>query len=418
MTSAPFQGTRAAAPEWPDGVLDVPALRASGQQPLPFREFVVKVHSRCNLACRYCYVYEAQDQAWRTQPVTMSAGTAERTCRRIAEHAATHALPSLRVILHGGEPLLAGPEFLRRFVRRLRELLPRSTHCDVMIQTNGTRVDADCLRLCHEERLQLGVSLDGARDVHDRFRRDAAGHGSHARVATSLRLLGRPENRAVWGGILCTVDVTADPVATYEHLLTYGPPAIRLLLPLGNWTHRPPGRVPDETNVPYAEWLIAVFDRWYRATPGPPVRISLFESLLDLLLGGPSRTETVGGAPSQLAVVDTDGTLTLSDQLKTAYDRADRSGYDVENDTFDALLDHPGVVARQLGTDGLCGRCRACPVVSVCGGGHYPHRYRAGTGYLDRSVYCPDLMALISHVAGVVGDDLRRARECHAKVRP
>ncbi|MER7204763.1 radical SAM protein, partial [Streptomyces sp. NPDC000188] len=161
MTSAPFQGTREAALEWPDGVLDVPALRASGQQPLPFREFVVKVHSRCNLACRYCYVYEAQDQAWRTQPVTMSAGTAERTCRRIAEHAATHALPALRVILHGGEPLLAGPEFLRRFVRRLRELLPQSTHCDVMIQTNGTRVDADCLRLCHEERVQLGVSLDG-----------------------------------------------------------------------------------------------------------------------------------------------------------------------------------------------------------------------------------------------------------------
>jgi hypothetical protein len=58
--------------------------------------------------------------------------------------------------------------------------------------------------------------------------------------------------------------------------------------------------------TPYGDWLGAVFDRCYRE-PRPPVRIAFFESVLDLLLGGVTRTETIGGPPSQLAVVDTDG---------------------------------------------------------------------------------------------------------------
>ncbi|MEU6665731.1 FxsB family cyclophane-forming radical SAM/SPASM peptide maturase [Streptomyces sp. NPDC046727] len=399
-------------PRWPDDLLDVPALRAERQRALPFREFVLKVHSRCNLACRYCYVYEAGDQLWRTQPRTMSRDTALQVCRRVAEHAERHGLGSVRVLLHGGEPLLAGIPFLRDLTRTLRARLPDTTDAEVLIQTNGVLVDDETLRLCHEEDIGLAVSLDGPAAVHDRVRRDHAGRGSHTGVAAALRRLSRPEHRRVWAGILAVIDVDSDPLTTYEHLLSYDPPAIRLLLPLGNWTHRPPGRTDDPAHTPYADWLIPVFDRWYRS-PGPPVRIAFFESILDLLLGGVTRTETIGAAPSQLAVVDTDGALTLSDQLKSAHEGADRSGFDVYRHTFDALLHHPGVVARRLGTAGLAEQCRACPVGAVCGGGHYPHRYRADSGYLHPSVYCPDLMALIRHVARAVRADLALAAGEH-----
>ncbi|MEV1067804.1 FxsB family cyclophane-forming radical SAM/SPASM peptide maturase [Streptomyces sp. NPDC050263] len=393
------------AGRWPDELLDVTAAAAVPEPVLPFREFVVKVHSRCNLACTYCYVYEAGDRLWQTQPHTMTPATAEQVCRRIAEHAERHRPGSLRVVLHGGEPLLAGVPLLRGLTRTLRALLPADTRADVVVQTNGTLLDDDVLRLCHEDDIRVAVSLDGTPQVHDRARRDRAGRGSHARVDAALRRLTTPEHRAVWAGLLCTVDVAADPLAVYEHLLSYDPPTLRLLLPLGNWTHRPPQRPEDESRTPYAQWLGAVFDRWYRS-PGPPVRIAFFESILDLLLGGVTRTETIGGAPSQLAVVDTDGALTLSDQLKSAFEGADRTGLDVHRHSFDTLLAHPGVVARRLGGKAPAARCRDCPVGAVCGGGHFPHRYRAGHGYLNPSVYCPDLLALIRHVAAVVRADL------------
>ncbi|MFE2011486.1 FxsB family cyclophane-forming radical SAM/SPASM peptide maturase [Streptomyces sp. NPDC059491] len=375
--------------------------------PLPFREFLVKVHSRCNLACRYCYVYESADRGWRAQPVTMTPETAEVVCRRVAEHARRHALRAVRVILHGGEPLLAGGAFLAGLARALRAALPDSTRADLVVQTNGTLIDEPLLRLCRDEDIRVGVSLDGPRAVHDRHRRDPRGRGSHARVAHALGLLARPEHRSLWAGLLTTVDPTTDPLATYEHLLSYGPPSVTLILPLGNWTTPPPGRVPDAAATPYADWLIPVFDRWYRSGGAP--RVPLFESAIDLLLGGESGTEVLGAAPSRLAVVDTDGSLTLSDHLKTTFDGADRTGLDVRSDSFDTLLAHPGIRARQSGPAGLCAECRACPLVAVCGGGHYPHRYRegsGGTGHGNPSVYCPDLTRLIGHMAGTVRTDL------------
>ncbi|MBL1103859.1 radical SAM protein [Streptomyces sp. 5-8] len=180
------------APLWPGDLLDVAALRAGRHTARPFREFVLKVHSRCNLACRYCYVYEGTDQLWRTQPRTMSRETAAQVCRRVAEHAERHGLRSVRVLLHGGEPLLAGIPFLRDLARTLRARLPATTAAEVLIQTNGVLVDDDTLRLCHEEDIALAVSLDGPAAVHDRVRRDHAGRGSHAGVAAALRRLQRP----------------------------------------------------------------------------------------------------------------------------------------------------------------------------------------------------------------------------------
>ena len=65
---------------------------------------------------------------------------------------------------------------------------------------------------------------------------------------------------------------------------------------------------------------------------------------------------------------------------------------------LDAVAAHPGITARQQGLAGLCRTCRSCPVVTSCGGGLYTHRYRTGSGFANPSVYCPDLLKLISHV--------------------
>ena len=35
-------------------------------------QFTLKVVSRCNLDCRYCYVYNGADDSWRKQPAVMS----------------------------------------------------------------------------------------------------------------------------------------------------------------------------------------------------------------------------------------------------------------------------------------------------------------------------------------------------------
>ena len=91
--------------------------------PVPLSQFVLKVHARCDLACDHCYVYESVDQSWHGRPVTISDQVIVRTAERIAEHAASHKLPSVQVILHGGEPLLAGRPRLRRVITELETAL-------------------------------------------------------------------------------------------------------------------------------------------------------------------------------------------------------------------------------------------------------------------------------------------------------
>ncbi|MEU6487273.1 radical SAM/SPASM protein FxsB, inactivated metallohydrolase extension form [Streptomyces sp. NPDC046887] len=362
---------------------------------VPFREIVLKVHSRCDLACDHCYVYEHVDQSWRTRPKAITDEAVSWTARRLAEHAETHALPSVTVILHGGEPLLAGPARLRRVCEELTGALAGSdTRLDLRIHTNGLQLSPRYLDLFAEFGVRVGISLDGDKAANDRHRRFADGRSSHPLVLRAVGLLREERYRQLDLGLLCTVDVRNDPVAVYDALMELRPPRIDFLLPHATWA-QPPVR-PDGSPTAYADWLLAVFDRWDEQ--GRPVPVRLFESVLSTLGGGPALTESLGLAPTDLVVVETDGTLEQVDSLKSAYEGAAATGFDVRRHTLDEVAAHPGVRARQLGLAGVSEECRRCPLVRSCGGGLYTHRYGEDGGFDHRSVYCEDLAALIRGV--------------------
>lgn len=369
-----------------------------GHEPVPFRQFIVKVHSRCNLACSYCYVYEMADRGWADLPRRMDQAIARTVVDRIGEHVRTHDLPSVEVILHGGEPLLAGTEWLTDFAGSLYARVP--TQVNVGVQTNGTLLHPRMLQTLKELGIRVGVSLDGDAQATGRHRLYPSGRNSFDDVTDGLRLLGSSDFRDIYSGILCTIDVQNDPVDTYEALLTFRPPALDLLLPHAHWDRPPPG-------TGYAGWLIAVFERWYSA-PEEETRIRLFAEMIQLVLGNPGAVEGLGLQPSSLIVIETDGSIKQLDSLSSTYPGAADTGLHVTTDAFDAALDHPTTVARQIGVDALSAQCRACPVLGICGGGLYPHRYHSGAGFRHPSVYCADLMRLITHVSDRVLGDVTR----------
>ncbi|MFJ2024114.1 radical SAM/SPASM protein FxsBH, inactivated beta-hydroxylase extension form [Streptomyces sp. NPDC087897] len=365
---------------------------------VPFREFVLKVHSRCDLACDHCYVYEHADQSWLTRPKVISDEAISWTARRLAEHATTHALPSVTVILHGGEPLLAGPARLRRVCEELGSALNGIAELDLRIHTNGVQLSPRYLDLFDEFHVRVGISLDGDRAANDRHRRYADGRSSHPPVLRAIALLREERYRHLDLGLLCTVDVRNDPVAVHDALAELEPPLVDFLLPHATWDAPPPR--PDGSPTAYADWLLRVFDRW--SEQGRPMPVRMFSSVLSTLSGGPSLTESLGLAPTDLVVIETDGTLEQVDSLKSAYEGAAATGFDVFRNTLDEVAAHPGVRARQLGLAGVGDTCRRCPLVRSCGGGLYTHRYRSddgtGGGFDNPSVYCADLTALIRGV--------------------
>ncbi|MGW1228100.1 radical SAM/SPASM protein FxsBH, inactivated beta-hydroxylase extension form [Streptomyces sp. NPDC002530] len=364
---------------------------------VPFREVVLKVHSRCDLACDHCYVYEHADQSWRTRPKTISDEVICRTARRLAEHAKTHALPSVSVILHGGEPLLAGPARLRTVCEELTAAFDGVAALDLRIHTNGLQLSPRYLDLFCEYDVKVGISLDGDRAANDRHRRFADGRSSHPLVLKAVELLRQERYRHLYLGLLCTIDIRNDPHAVLDALTELEPPLIDFLLPHATWDDPPPR--PDGSPTAYADWLLAVYDRWQER--GRPVPVRIFSSVASTLNGGPSLTESLGLAPTDLVVVETDGRLEQVDSLKSAYEGAAATGFDVFSHPFDEVAAHPGVRARQLGLAGVSETCRSCPVVRSCGGGLYTHRYASteeGGGFDNPSVYCQDLAALVRGV--------------------
>jgi uncharacterized protein len=123
---------------------------------VPFSTFVVKVASRCNLNCSYCYMYNLADQTYRGQPAVMSRAVTAMMARRIATHASRHCLPWVHVILHGGEPLLMGRRRLASWVAQVRENLEGHTVPYFSIQSNGTLIDADWIDLLADISVTIG----------------------------------------------------------------------------------------------------------------------------------------------------------------------------------------------------------------------------------------------------------------------
>jgi uncharacterized protein len=369
-------------------------LAASGGG-LPFRQFVLKIHSRCDLACDHCYVYEHADQSWRRRPTVISTEAVAKAGERIAEHARDHRLAEVRVILHGGEPLLAGAVLLASIARDLRRAIEPVCRLDLRIHTNGVQLDEELCELFLAERVLVGISLDGDRAANDLHRRYANGRSSYDQVLRAVALLRQERFRDIYAGLLATVDIRSDPVAVYRALADLEPPNLDFLLPHGTWDSPPPGAgEPGVTN--YADWLMAVYGEWTR--DGRRVPIRMFESIIATAYGGVSATESLGLAPSDVAVIETDGTIEQADSIKVAYDGAPVTGLDIFRHPLDAAAAHPAIRARQHGIAGLSATCRECPVVTSCGGGLYAHRYRSDNGFANPSVYCGDLKKIITHV--------------------
>jgi len=135
----------------------------------------------CNIDCSYCYLPNRTARG-RMLPATLDA---------IVDHLLADDLlgPHLTVNWHAGEPLVLGVDFYREAMQRLAPLGARGTHVVHSVQTNGTLIDADWCRFFAETGMRVGVSIDGPADIHDAFRVDRRGRGTHARAMQGIREL-------------------------------------------------------------------------------------------------------------------------------------------------------------------------------------------------------------------------------------
>lgn len=371
---------------------------------MPFHTFLLKVASRCNINCTYCYIYNRADGRWTRQPVYMSQKTASAAALRIAEHCRRHEKDSAVIVLHGGEPLMAGPDRIEGYARAIAGAFQDTgVKLTVGMQSNALLFDTRYGDLMTEWGMTIGVSIDGPPEINDRYRVDHRGRPTSAQLEKKLDLLTSSFPQ-IFTGFLTVIDIESDPSEVVDYLLSFNPPTIDFLFPLDNHDRRPPGK-DDFESTPYGDWLIAAYDAWIAS--GSTTRIRIFQTLLGLIIGSKTLVETFGTDPVDLVVVESNGEIEAVDSLKAVFDGATELGYNIRNHSFDEVARHVGVKARQAGVQGLCETCRNCDLVRVCGGGYYPHRYSEGNGFQNPSIYCRDIAKLIRHIQKSITASLR-----------
>ena len=172
---------------------------------------------------------------------------------------------------------------------------------------------------------------------------------------------------------------------------------MNFLLPDGNHSRLPPGKAGCDSHEAGA-WLAGLFDV-YMSDPDP-VPIRALDDLVKLLLGGSATKEGMGRHLNAILIVDTDGTITKNDTLKSAFDGADRYGepWSVHSHSLQEIARAPAFREHVAMQHPTARECLGCPELSVCGGGMPLYRWSDERGFDNPSVYCSDHLFLISRV--------------------
>lgn len=353
---------------------------------------VVKIAERCNLNCTYCYMYNHADQQYRSRPAFMSREVFRAMIDRVLAYSDSHEGHAMGLVFHGGEPMLFDPHKMDEWLTEVRPIVGQKII--YIMQTNATLVSDEWIEVIKKHGIRASVSLDGPPQINDAFRIDHKGEGSYKNTVEGLRKL---TDAGLDPGVLCVINPAHSGIDVYRHFRSIGIKRMNFLFPDVSHDYKPliyGGLGP----TPVADYLIPIFDEWFREDD-PDIQIRVFVEAIRVLHGATPRTDTLGIATQDYLVIDTDGSILANDALKVCYDGAPESGLNVLRHGFDQLNEGNPLLF-QLVNEGmpLCEQCQACPERNTCGGGAVPHRYSRANGFMNPSVWCEDMLKFLDHV--------------------
>ncbi|OED44771.1 hypothetical protein AB832_01815, partial [Flavobacteriaceae bacterium (ex Bugula neritina AB1)] len=355
---------------------------------MEFDALILKVASRCNLNCSYCFMYNLGDTTYKKQPKLMSYDCIDTILKKTKKYIISHNKKEFSFIFHGGEPLLMEKDFYRTFITKANHIQQELEEVVFKydIQTNGVLIDKDWCDLFRTLQIYPSISIDGTKKAHDMFRVDHKGKGSFDRVFKGVNIL---KKEIGYVDIVCVINTNEEPNEVYESFKTMGVNSVNFLIP--DYTH---DNFPfSKKEVVMANWLIALFDIWINDRDR--YKIPIFIGLVNRLLGVSETSDN----ESRVLVIETNGEIEAVDSLKACGEGFTKSGMNINTHDFLDIIDLPlGKLYFEDSTTKLCNKCLQCPIMEVCKGGRLVHRFKKENGFNNPSVYCEDLIQLISHI--------------------
>ena len=299
-------------------------------------------------------------------------------------------------VLHGGEPLMLGARRLEHLLSELRKNL--SFEHKICMQTNGMLISDEILRICDDFKTSISISLDGPKPINDRFRIGHKGESTFDKVIAGItKLRNHPSSDFLFSGLLSVIDPFSNPKEIYTYLKSLGAPSLDFLYRDGNHSSYPFGKATFESTE-YGVWLCELLDV-YLADP-TPVHVRFLDDLMRLTLGGQGIKEGSGITDFGIAIIETDGTVSKNDTLKSTANGADRFNekWSIFSHRLADIFDSGEFNEYHRLQRPSSPICKNCPELGVCGGGMPLHRWSNDGKFDNPSVYCNDQKTIIKHV--------------------
>jgi serine-type anaerobic sulfatase-maturating enzyme len=408
---------------------DAPSLLGDSA-PRRFHVMAKPTGSTCNLDCDYCYYLSRETLPGGPGTGRMSDETLEAFIRQYIQGVNG---PEVVFSWQGGEPTLMGLEFFRKVVALEKRHARPGQRIENDLQTNGTLLDDEWCEFLKENRFLVGLSIDGPREVHDRFRVTKGRKPTFDLVMDAVRLLRK--HGVPFNTLTCVHRFNArQPLDVYRFLRDDVGSTYMQFIPIveyrgfertapNRWdgTALPrdgePEARPGHANSIVTDWsvdpldwghfLCRVFDQWRKKDVGR-VLVNHFETLVSQHLGLGPQLCIYGEVCGKGLAIEHDGSVYSCDHyVYPEYRLGDVHGDQLGRMVFARAQVKFGYAKSET----LPQYCRRCPYLRDCWGECPKNRVlRTPDGEPGLNYLCRGLKAFYAHALPEVDRIVREIR--------
>lgn len=330
----------------------------------------------CNIECTYCF-YLKKEALYpghkKASDFRMRGQTLETYVRQYIE---SQPASEVSFAWQGGEPTLLGLDYFKHVVELQKRFCPEGKHITNAFQTNGILLTDEWCDFFAENHFLVGLSIDGPKDIHDRYRVTKGSKPTFDQVFKGLRLLKR---HGVEFNTLTVIhrELAYHPVEVYEFLRENGSGFMQFI-PIVERVETPgndggplkilqSGRAIAPWSVEplqFGRFLSEIFDLWVRRDVGK-IFVQTFDVQLGIWAGYGSTLCIFGETCGRAMAIEHNGDLYACDHFVSPEYRLGN----INNTSLQEMVDSPRQT--KFGDDkrdSLPAYCRECEVRFACNG--------------------------------------------------
>ena len=257
------------------------------------------------MKCGYCFYSDVTDIRAVKNRGIMTENTLEMLVKKALSAAEKYCIFGFQ----GGEPTLAGLDFFKKLIELEKKYNVNNVQISHALQTNGLLIDNEWAEFFHINKFLIGLSIDAAKQIHDFYRTDIHGNGTHKRCMAAAQIFLKNNVEFNILSVL-TGQYAKHPVKAYNFYKQNNFRYIQFIPCLDGLNEQHGVNIFSLDVKTYSKFLCQIFDLWYTdLINGDYYSIRIFDNYIQMLAGKPAENCAMNGVCSAIAVVEADGNV-------------------------------------------------------------------------------------------------------------